>query len=80
MQNTSNLHARVENDLRNHPPTGRVMGLPTGDIMDGATERFVDLAHWLIEHVPEGRELSTALTKLEECSMHTKAGMARHQS
>lgn len=71
---TAPLHDRVENDFRNHPPTGDV-----GTVMDTATDRFLDLAHWIVDNVPAGREQSTALTKLEECSMHTKAGLARNQ-
>lgn len=71
-----NLHDRVENDLRNHPPrTGEVSAR-----MDAATELFVELAHWIVDNVPAGREQSTALTKLEECSMHSKAGIARNQA
>lgn len=69
------LHERVENDLRNHPPTRPQVAT----VMDEATERFVDLAHWLVDNIPPGRERSTALTKLEECSMMTKAGIARNQ-
>lgn len=68
------LHDRVENDFRNHPPLG-----DTGDTLDAATEKFVELAHWLIDNVPESRELSTCLTKLEEVSMWAKAGIARNQ-
>lgn len=69
------LHARVENDFTNHPPTTDTVAA----IMDEATACFITLAHWLIDHVPAGRELSMALTKLEECSMMTKAGIARNQ-
>lgn len=69
------LHARVERDFTNHPP----VAAGVAEKMDEATRRFIDLAHWLVDNVPEGRERSTALTKLEECSMHTKAGIARNQ-
>jgi hypothetical protein len=34
---------------------------------------------WIEEFVPSGREQSLALTKLEEMSMWTKAGIARNQ-
>jgi len=69
------LHARVENDFRNHPPKNDHVA----QVMDDATDQFVEMAHWIVNNVPPGREQSTALTKLEECSMHTKAGIARNQ-
>lgn len=69
------LHARVENDFRNHPPATPEVAT----LMDDVTERFVHLAHYIVDNVPAGREQSTALTKLEECSMHTKAAIARNQ-
>lgn len=74
-QNRARLHDRVENDFRNHPPVGEGVA----DKMDVATELFVEMAHWLVENVPAGREQSMALTKLEECSQMTKAGIARNQ-
>lgn len=67
---------RARHDLTNHPPT-------TVDVeaaLDEATRRFIELAEWLIDNVPYGREQAVALTKLEECSMWTKAGIARNQS
>lgn len=70
-----NLHARVDNDFTNHPPTDVVIGR----VMDEATARFLDLAHWLVHNVPAGREQSSALSALELVSFHTKAGIARKQ-
>lgn len=70
----ADLHARVEHDLRNHKPNH-----VTGHTLDEATEKFVDLAHWIIDNVPEGREQSLALTNLEQVSMWSKAGIARYQ-
>ena len=35
------------------------------------------LALVLVANVPESRELSLALTKLEECVMHANSGIAR---
>lgn len=67
------LHERVDRDFRSHRPTTagaegmRVIG-----------EGFRQLSHLLVDVVPPGRELSTALTKLEEASFHTNAGIARH--
>lgn len=69
------MHARVEQDFRNHPPATEEVAA----VMDAATEKFLELGHWIVDNVPAGREQSTALTKLEEVSMHSKAGIARHQ-
>ncbi|HSH45181.1 MAG TPA: hypothetical protein VK966_04970, partial [Longimicrobiales bacterium] len=69
----ADLHARIERDFRHHPPK------------EGQPERYErirlvarNLAHELVDLVPPGRELSTALTKLEECVMMANAGIARH--
>lgn len=66
------LHARIERDFTYHAPTPEM------------ATAFVDirvltkkLAHTLVDLVPTGRELSTALTKLEEAVMHANAGIAR---
>lgn len=72
----ANLHARVESDFTNHPPTDIVVGA----VFDDATRRMLTLAHWIVDFVPAGREQSLALTKLEECSMQVKAGIARNQA
>jgi hypothetical protein len=69
------MHARVENDFTNHPPDGRIVSA----VFDEATRRMLNLAHWIVDFVPAGREQSLALTKLEECSMQVKAGIARNQ-
>ncbi|OKI54527.1 hypothetical protein A6A27_31880 [Micromonospora sp. CB01531] len=37
------------------------------------------LAEVLLEHCPESRELSLALTKLDEVCMYANAAVARHQ-
>lgn len=67
------LHLRVDVDFVYHPP--KPDQLPKyAEIRDHA--RF--LAHMLVELVPPGRELSLALTKLEECVMHANSGVARH--
>lgn len=67
------LHERIESDFRYHPP--RPDQLPLYNKLRDDTRA---LAHTLIDCVPEGRELSTALTKLEECVMQANAGIARH--
>ncbi len=68
------LHERIDNDFTYHPPKDDAQILFYANVRD----RFRSLAHFLAENIPPGRELSTALTKLEEASMHANAGMARH--
>jgi hypothetical protein len=38
-----------------------------------------DFAALILLHVPESRERSLALTRLEECSMWANAGIARNE-
>ena len=64
---------RIENDFAYHPPTGgkaaKHQQIRTSCHM---------LAQELVSIVPEGRELSNALTRLEEVMMWTNAGIARN--
>lgn len=67
------LHKRVtERDFVYHSPG-------EGDIPRFTVIRELakKLAVTMLEHVPPGRELSTALTRLEEVVMHANAGIAR---
>lgn len=64
----------LKHRLTNHPPTENV-----GFILDDVTDRILGLGEFLLAVIPEGRERSLALTKLEELSMWTKAGIARNQ-
>ncbi len=66
------LKKRVLNDLTHHAPTPEQIAKYT-DIRAFALE----FANLLVESVPLSRELSTALTKLEEVVMHANAGIAR---
>jgi hypothetical protein len=66
--------ADIEHRLTNHAPVGA-----TGVVLDALTAMFIDVGHKLIEALPEGREKSLALTKLEELSMWSKAAVARNQ-
>lgn len=75
VQQRASMARRVQHDFTNHPPVNDAVGAT----FDEATRRFIELAEWLIDHVPLGRELSLALTQLEQTSMWTKAGIARHQ-
>lgn len=66
--------ADLDNRFRFHPATD-----VTGPLHEMARERCLELAEWLVATVPPGRELSTAVTKLEEVMMWANAGIARHQ-
>lgn len=68
------LHNRVENDFNYHQPTDEKV---TAHQL--VREKCVDLAHDLINTVPEGRELSLALTSLEQVMMWANAGIARNE-
>lgn len=67
------LHDRVERDFQYHPPKG---DQPQKYVF--IRDKARQLAHDLVDLVPPGRELSLALTKLEECVMMANAGIARH--
>lgn len=66
------LHDRVEHDFNYHTPSSD--GILSMQILR-KLER--ELAHKLVDFVPTGRELSIALTKLEEVMMWANAGVAR---
>lgn len=67
------LRARIEHDFKYHPPRPEQIAVYTE-----LRERAKDLALHLVDVVPEGRELSTALTLLEQAVMEANAGIARH--
>lgn len=68
------LHERVDHDFSYHqPPNPGIAAIYTA-IRSGAKM----LAHQAIDMAPPGRELSTALTKLEEFVMFANAAVARH--
>jgi hypothetical protein len=67
------LHDRIERDFKYHAPTDAQVP-KYNEIRDRARE----YAHRLVDLVPPGRELSVALTKLEECVMAANAGIARN--
>lgn len=67
------LHDRIDHDFKYHQPKE---GQP--ELYVELRSRHRQLAHFIVDNVPPGRELSLALTKLEECMMHCNSGIARH--
>lgn len=66
------LHSRTENDFNHHTPS------PEGCVkIEGNREAAKTLAHYFIENCPPSRELSLALTKLEEVLFYANAAIAR---
>lgn len=65
----------VAHRLTNHPPTSPIIG----EHLDAITELLIATGDFLVETLPEGREKSLAITKLEEVSMWAKAAVARNQ-
>lgn len=70
---SNELLARLNRDYKFHPPRNE------DDVKahELVREACKAAAVTLVENVPPGRELSLALTKLEEASMHANAGLAR---
>lgn len=66
------MRERIERDYTYHSPTDDVV--PAYQEIRATAKR---LAHRLVDLVPQGRELSKALTKLEEVVMDANAGIAR---
>lgn len=66
-------NSQIENAFTYHPPKEEQPGKYT-DIRKKAKE----LAYMINELVPDSREKSLAMTKLEECVMWANAGIARN--
>ena len=58
-----------------HPPTG-TQAERYGQMRSNASE----LAMWIVDHSPESREQSLALTKLDEVVFWTNAAIARREN
>lgn len=66
----------INHRFTNHPPTNAEIAYR----LDRITTAALTVAHELDHLLPEGREKSLAITKLEEASMWAKAAIARNQS
>lgn len=73
-QLTDEQRKRLENDFTYHPPVASQIDRYR-DIREGA-RRY---AEYLMESCPPSRELSLALTHLEECVMYANASIARNE-
>lgn len=63
----------IENRFTYHKPKA---GQP--ELYEQIRKVALEYANFLVIAVPPSRELSLALTKLEECVMHANAGIARN--
>ncbi len=66
------IERRIENDFSFHPATPI-----TGPKHDDVRQNCKQLALWLAVNLPPGRELSLALTNLEQVMMWANAAVAR---
>lgn len=66
---------RIENNFRNHTVTAE-----QAESLGLVRETCKDVAVMLIQHCPDSRELSLALTKLEEVMFWADAAIARTRS
>lgn len=69
----ADLHARVDRDFVYHAPKP---GQP--ELYTEFRDRAKELAHWMVDNIPPGRELSRALSDLEDAVMHGNSGIARN--
>lgn len=67
------MNPRIENNFTYHTPKD---GQPA--MYQAIREKAKELAYLIEELVPDSREKSLAITKLEECSMWANAGIARN--
>lgn len=63
---------KIEHNFKHHPPNSKKVG-----IHETIRESFKGIALQMVALVPEGREQSLVLTKLEEAMFWANAGVAR---
>lgn len=67
------MHQRVDNDFTYHAPVGNQSD--TYEVIRNTARTY---AHWLVDTCPQSRELSLALTSLEEVVFWANASIARN--
>lgn len=65
-------HARVEHNLRTHPPVAEQV-----ERIEAVREAAIALGHVIADQCPQSREASLALTDLESTVMWAVAAIAR---
>jgi hypothetical protein len=65
----------ITHRFTNHPPQSDHVSAA----LDMVTYLLLGTGVSLVDLLPDGREKSLAITKLEECSMWAKAAIARNQ-
>lgn len=66
----------LNNRFAYHPPTTNAVVRAHGEVRGNCA----DLAQWLNDQLPEGREKALAMTHLEEVMMWANAAIARTQT
>jgi hypothetical protein len=69
------LSLRLRHDFTNHPPSGPEVVAR----FEGCRDAALAMGDALIDLCPQGRELSLALTHLEQALMFARAAIARNQ-
>jgi hypothetical protein len=67
------MNSDIKNRFTFHPATPE-----QARIYEEARSRALDFALWMDENAPASRELSSAITKLDETVMHFNAAVARN--
>lgn len=70
------LYSDIHNRFTFHPVKDKTQG----ELYDSVRGKARELAKWLNENAPDSRELSLAITKLEEVVFWTNAAIARTNS
>jgi hypothetical protein len=74
-QGPKELHERVVNDFTLHPPLNEDIAIQ----MDEVRAKYLRHGLFLVAVLPPGRELSSALTALEESCFWAIGAIARNQ-
>jgi len=64
-------HDRIDNDFGYHKATAE-----TGPMHDRTRVKFAEIAHWVIDNIPEGRDQSLCITSLEDALMRANKAIA----